>query len=97
MDAGDCPTLNMNAMENYLLSQSLRNNTLLRALWARTRVTNKPENCRPDGFSSTKPAKPEAKCFAPILNWCNHRTLQDIIRIVMYQNKHFTFSKIFFL
>ncbi len=23
MEAGDCPTLNMNAMENYLLSQSL--------------------------------------------------------------------------
>ncbi len=24
MEAGDCPTLNMNAKENYLLSQSLR-------------------------------------------------------------------------
>ncbi len=24
MEAGDCPTLNMNAMENYLLSHSLR-------------------------------------------------------------------------
>ncbi len=24
MEAGDCPTLNMNAMENYLLSQSLK-------------------------------------------------------------------------
>ncbi len=23
MEAGDCPTLNMNAMENYLLSHSL--------------------------------------------------------------------------
>ncbi len=24
MEAGDCPTLNMNTIENYLLSQSLR-------------------------------------------------------------------------
>ncbi len=24
MEAGDCPTLNMNAMENYLLSHSLK-------------------------------------------------------------------------
>ena len=29
MEAGDCPTLNMNAMENYLLSQSLRKNACL--------------------------------------------------------------------
>ncbi len=31
MEAGDCPTLNMNAMENYLLSHSLRKkNTVCR-------------------------------------------------------------------
>ncbi len=27
MEAGDCPTLNMNAMENYLLSHSLTGNS----------------------------------------------------------------------
>ncbi len=31
MEAGDCPTLNTNAMENYLLSHSLRANHKL--LW----------------------------------------------------------------
>ena len=30
MEAGDCPTLNMNAMENYLLSQSLMGFTIFK-------------------------------------------------------------------
>ncbi len=36
MEAGDCPTLNMNAMENYLLSQSLictHKSLILNGLW----------------------------------------------------------------
>ena len=28
LEAGDCPTLNMNAMENYLLSHSLKSEIL---------------------------------------------------------------------
>ena len=56
----------------------------------------KPEGRRPKGFWSPegKPTKPEAKCFAPILNWCNHRTLQDIIRIAMCRNRHFKFGRV---